>query len=164
MADLIDRQAAIELVGDLVKGILSDSATISMKMSPDYLFENLYKPIRQMPSAQPEPKSYRMDEVEIQDILQYIDKHLHPIISPEHWNVYSELRDMISGLSIEQQWIPCSERLPENSNIVLITHKYGVSFGWYNGRYWERGASTKHRLIKTVTAWMPLPNAYIEEE
>ena len=57
-------------------------------------------------------------------------------------------------------WIPCSEILPENSNTVLITHKGGVSFGWYNGRYWERGASTKHRLIKTVTAWMPLPKPY----
>lgn len=56
VGDVISRQAAIELVGDLVKGILSDSATISIKMSPDYLLENLYKPIRQMPSAQPEPQ------------------------------------------------------------------------------------------------------------
>ena len=62
------------------------------------------------------------------------------------------------------EWIPCSERLPENSNTVLITHKGGVSFGWYNGRYWGRGASTKHRLIKTVTAWMPLPEPYMKGE
>ena len=54
VGDVISRQAAIELVGDLVKGIISDSATMSMKMSPDYLLENLYKPIRQMPSAQPD--------------------------------------------------------------------------------------------------------------
>lgn len=60
----------------------------------------------------------------------------------------------------EPHWISCSEMLPENSNTVLITHKCGVSFGWYNGRYWERGAGTKHRLIKTVTAWMPLPEPY----
>lgn len=57
-------------------------------------------------------------------------------------------------------WIPCSERLPENNNTVLITHRGGVSVGWYNGRYWKRGASTKHRSIKTVTAWMPLPKPW----
>lgn len=35
---------------------------------------------------------------EVQDILQYLDEYLHPIISPEHWSVYSELYDMISML------------------------------------------------------------------
>ena len=61
--DTVYRQAVIELVGDLVKGILSDSATMSMKMSPDYLLENLYKPIRQMPSAQPMCEEVSPDEV-----------------------------------------------------------------------------------------------------
>lgn len=50
---------------------------------------NKYRPI----SARPEQPS------EIQDILDYLDTALHPIISPEHWNVYSELHDMISMLS-----------------------------------------------------------------
>jgi len=49
-----------------------------------------------MPSAQPEQSS------EIQDILDYLDTVLHPIISPEHWNVYSELHDMISALPSTQ--------------------------------------------------------------
>ena len=48
--------------------------------------------LNSLPSAQPERPS------EIQDILDYLDTVLHPIISPEHWNVYSELHDMISGL------------------------------------------------------------------
>lgn len=46
----------------------------------------------QLPSAQPERPS------EIQDILDYLDTVLHPIVSPEHWNVYAELHDMISTL------------------------------------------------------------------
>ena len=58
------------------------------------------------------------------------------------------------------EWIPVTERLPENSDTVLITHRGGVSFGWYNGIYWERGASTKHRPLQTVVAWMPLPEPY----
>ena len=60
-------------------------------------------------------------------------------------------------IDAESHWIPCSEALPENSDTVLITHRGGVSVGWYNGRYWERGASTKHRELTTVVAWVPLP-------
>ena len=62
----------------------------------------------------------------------------------------------------EQQWIPCNERLPEDSSPVLITHRGGVSYGWYNGRYFERGANTNHRKLQTVIAWMPLPEPYRE--
>ena len=54
-------------------------------------------------------------------------------------------------------WIPCSERLPNPGETVLVTHKSGVSFAWHNGKYWERGASTNHREMRTVVAWMPLP-------
>lgn len=64
----------------------------------------------------------------------------------------------------KSKWIPCSERLPKDDQTVLITHRGGVSVGWYNGIYWERGASTNHRGIKTVVAWMPLPEPYTEEE
>ena len=39
----------------------------------------------------------------IQDILEYMDTVLHPIISPDHWSVYSELHDMISMLPSAQQ-------------------------------------------------------------
>ena len=48
------------------------------------------------PFAQPE------QSLEIQGILDYLDTVLHPIISPEHWNVYSELYDMISMLPFAQ--------------------------------------------------------------
>ena len=60
----------------------------------------------------------------------------------------------------ETKWIPCSERLPEDSSPVLITHRGGVPYGWYNGRYFERGANTNHRKLQTVIAWMPLPEPY----
>lgn len=49
--------------------------------------------LKTMPSAQPS---------EIQDILDYLDTTLHPIVSPEHWNVYAELHDMISMLPSTQ--------------------------------------------------------------
>lgn len=44
----------------------------------------------------------------VQDILQYLDEYLHPIVSPEHWSVYSELYDMVSMLpAAEPEIIRC---------------------------------------------------------
>ena len=61
------------------------------------------------------------------------------------------------------EWISVEDRLPVDTETVLITHRGGVSFGWFNGVYWERGAATKHKPIKTVTHWMPLPEPPKEE-
>lgn len=87
------------------------------------------------PSTQPEQSS------EIQDILNYLDTVLHPIISPEHWNVYSELYDMISMLpsaQLEQQWTPCSERPPEEESEVLVTTSWNdVCKAWYSNGKWR---------------------------
>lgn len=33
-----------------------------------------------------------------QEVLNYLDNVLHPIVSPNNWNVYSELYDMIEEL------------------------------------------------------------------
>ena len=64
--------------------------------------------------------------------------------------------------SNEPHWIPVTERLPDNSRNVLITSKGGVSMAWYNGSYFEKGASTHHKKMKTVTAWRELPEPYKE--
>jgi len=56
--------------------------------------------VSNLPSVQPDRP------FEIQDILDYLDTVLHPIISPEHWNVYSELHDMISALPSATQQKP----------------------------------------------------------
>ena len=65
--------------------------------------------------------------------------------------------------TIEQklQWIPCSERLPDNDESVLISNSHGVTKAWWNGRFWTSIAVKKY---KTVTAWMPLPKPYSEDE
>lgn len=39
---------------------------------------------------------------DIQDVLGYLDDVLHPLISPDNWNVYSELHDMVSALPSAQ--------------------------------------------------------------
>lgn len=139
--------------------------------------------ISELPSAQPELPTG------VQDILQYLDEYLHPIVSPEHWSVYSELYDMVSMLpsaqstdadvqkmqDIEQamlekayecgkqdaeQWIPCSERLPDKPNVYTVTDHEGrvVRYAYYDNEssreYWKRCAK----------AWMPLPEPYAERK
>ena len=85
--DTISRKAAIDAVLDRMN---------VEKHGRDAKPEEIQWTLEKLPSAQPEQSS------EIQDILEYLDTVLHPIISPDHWNVYSELHDMISMLPSAQ--------------------------------------------------------------
>lgn len=61
----------------------------------------------------------------------------------------------------EQQWIPVSERLPEenmwticqNNAGAMMIGKYDIEFGWMFPAYFDG-----------TVAWMPLPEQYREEE
>ena len=59
-----------------------------------------------------------------------------------------------------QEWIPCSERLPNEKEVVLITNDKGnVRFGQFrgtHGKYWI----WKNNTLETVLAWMPLPKPW----
>ena len=63
-----------------------------------------------------------------------------------------------------QGWIPCSERLPNEKEVVLITNDKGnVRFGQFrgtHGKYWIWKSNT----LETVLAWMPLPKPYGERK
>ena len=91
----------------------------------------------------------------IENILQYLDEQLHPIISPEHWNVYSELHDMISGLLMESQWTPVTEGLPKVKQRVLVQQKDGFMMV----RKCIDGGHLAW-FYSDIVAWMPLPKSW----
>ena len=85
---------------------------------------------------------------------------------------YMALRDLPSA----QQWIPCSERLPEPWTSVLVTYIYNgkrfVEESQYTGQDDERGNplfssyADEYKVSNAYfqkIAWMPLPEPYREE-
>ena len=61
------------------------------------------------------------------------------------------------------KWIPCSERLPEDDSMKLVTAqpKKGepsVNRAYYAGGLWHGSGS-----MAAVTAWMDLPDPYRED-
>ncbi len=84
MTDLIRRQDAIDAINEL-----HDKRNAWLDLAVEAL--------EKLPSSQPKQPT------EIKDILTYLDEELHPIVAPNNWNVYSELHDMISELSVEPE-------------------------------------------------------------
>ena len=61
----------------------------------------------------------------------------------------------------EQQWIPCSERLPEDDDDVIITTGFEIYIGWFDAdnHTWR----LRNDYITSIVAWMPLPEPYKAE-
>lgn len=107
MDDLISRRTAIEMLCAMRCSCKPEECGLTLEQDGAEECADV-RWIMSLPSAQSE------QSIKIQDILEYLDTVLHPIIAPDHWSVYSELHDMVSMLSSAQpeRWIPVSERLP----------------------------------------------------
>ena len=80
-------------------------------------------------------------------------------------NGYGAIDD-IRALPSADRWIPCSERLPERGEDVLITDEYGdvsiASIEYFSGMSepWQWQDVYGIRIGYTVMAWMPLPEPW----
>ena len=64
-------------------------------------------------------------------------------------------------------WIPCSERLPNNTDNVLITTRYGVVLMVFLGMSKNWCYLNGKRITDSQDmpiAWQPLPDPYIPKE
>ena len=70
---------------------------------------------------------------------------------------------MLNGLPSQPKWIPVTEALPEEKEMVLITNNKGhVRCGQYQGTFDDKNYRWwwKHNTLETVIAWMSLPEPY----
>ena len=60
-----------------------------------------------------------------------------------------------------QQWIPCSERLPEDGRVVLWCNEHGSVFTTaITARFDNSWAVGKRHRSSRMVAWMPLPEPW----
>lgn len=85
--------------------------------------------------------------------------HVHCMIHDEECEPMKRLK--------QPQWIPCSERLPEESGKYLGQRPYGeiidITFSKKHQK-WNANDSCPPKYAMEIVAWMPLPPVYKEGE
>lgn len=79
-----------------------------------------------------------------------------------------QVEDAISDMPTiepEPHWIPCSEKMPEDSGEYLTFQcSADIKYGWYQVLCYDDGwncfGSNKKNEVKYVVAWMPLPKPW----
>ena len=116
----------------------------------------------------------REDAMSQEDAMNMSDKQALKILKPmrdmmrdQHGcpisDAYFALERAIDALSA-QQWIPCSERLPNYDEEVLVDYHGKVrlaSLTKNDEEYpWYFIVNRFNAKLETVRAWMPLPDCY----
>lgn len=89
-----------------------------------------------------------------------VDAVLGVIPYDEYW--LEQVNKAIEALPSAQQWIPCSERLPEYDAPALLSTAWGkTEIGWWTQRGWVIVPASYRELKQdAVVAWMPLPKPW----
>lgn len=74
----------------------------------------------------------------------------------------SAIEKMLASQPKVGEWIPCSDRLPDNTDNVLITTQYGVVLIVFLGtsKKWCYLSGKRMDSQDEPIAWMPLPEPY----
>lgn len=95
--------------------------------------------------------SFTFDAVEARD---FIDGGW----SCQEYVELERFQEAVSGNSpvIQDGWVACSERMPEQFKAILAFNEYGEVWSGAYDRYWNFYCD--NLLVEHVTHWMPLPN------
>lgn len=148
MSDLIKRQDAI----DAFRKATADGDKVDFCVSV----------INDLPSAEARTQMSSADLISRQDAINAIE-NTDCELSADAWD---ELTNAIMQLPSAQRWIPCSERLPDINSDVLATLECGdLTYAWrFDDNYWCICEGDSTATTSEILAWMPLPEAYREEE
>jgi len=146
MDDLISRQAAID-------------AVLSAIPYDDYWKEEVEKAVNNIPPAQPEERTDKHTETHACDLIsrqalcEYALNQKDKSVTPNDIMRFPSARS-------EQIWIPCSEKLPDEDGIYLVTDDSGGVKETHESWFIECDDGTPSWDLANVTAWMPLPEPY----
>lgn len=97
-----------------------------------------------------------MKIAEIIETLETIDNNYEIFVCER------QALDSAIELLDRSEWIPVSERLPENNGCMLVTIDDAIEFGKYEDGEWSIWVCEHWDEwdAKGVIAWMPLPEPY----
>lgn len=149
MDDLISRPALMKEFADFVKR----SNNSDFADTPTW--NDAVSLVGSMPSAQPEPCEDAVSREAVLDKAYAYGNGLEP----DGFCVDVEDIQALPPVTPkpEQQWIPCSERLPKENGDYLVTGRQGA----VNKRKYEDGRWYGNWA---VVAWMPLPEPWKGED
>ena len=111
-----------------------------------------------------------MKERSFDEMIAYFNRRVSEMDIVQDYKI--ELLGMVAALGYKhsktaQQWIPCSERLPEDvkngeecPTLIYCTGGGEVDAGWYEAevhKWWDLNCDV---TVDNVIAWMPLPEPF----
>lgn len=99
-----------------------------------------------------------IDEKVLIDKLRTMSREYMPYIGKGISDGIDRAIETVQNQPKVDGWIPCSERLPETRNNVLLCRKTGyITIGHYSqGKFY----GAVELPINSIYAWMPLPEPY----
>jgi len=126
--------------------------------------EIIEKAVKSISELEP-PKSD--DAIHRGDVLTAINDFCQCV---EEYGAYNKLYDFVENIPsvkvVEKvdEWIPVSERLPEENGVYLACYEDAtVLLDWFNGKWFFHGKNPAVEETGTIIAWMPLPEPYKAE-
>ena len=122
------------------------------------------------------------DLISRQDAIDALKKkRIETMEKGQDVNLIWECLDAVAQLPSAQQWIPCSERLPEENGRYLVTRglnacgslwnrvyivNYSNLMGLKKEKIWWDGnvGKSDFQTYEDVLAWQPLPEPYEPQE